>query len=103
MSHFSCHVLRTLRNMLVPAPASMANTRPAYSGQPLSENEEPVCLYSYSDQPQQTVALNPDLAAASLRHAPSRWAYSAETLAYLRNVAQEKGKTKGHAKGKQFL
>ena len=78
MSHFSLHVLRTLRNMLVPAPASMANARQAYSGQPLSEDEV---------MPPQTLALNVDLSAASRRHAPGRWAYSVETMAVLRNTA----------------
>ena len=93
MSHFSLHALRTLRNMLVPAPASMANARQAYSGQPLSEDEV---------MPQQTIASNIDLAAASRQHAPGRWAYSAETLS-MRNNYPTKGKTKGHSKGKQFL
>ena len=55
MSHFSLHALRTLRNMFVPALASMTNVRQAYSGQPLSEDEV---------MPHQTIALNADLAAA---------------------------------------
>ena len=94
MSHFSLNALRTLRNMLVPTPQSMTNDARAYSGQSLSDTEV---------MPQQTIALNVDLAAASRRHAPGRWAYSAETTAILRNNAPPKGKNKGHSKGKQFL
>ena len=47
--------------------------------------------------------MNADLAAAPRRHAPGRWAYSAETMTELRNNAPSKGKNKGHSKGKQFL
>lgn len=99
LSHLSVHALRILRNMIVPAPAAM--TDPATAVDPM---------------PSTPMAVSVDLSIVSRRHAPGRWAYSAETLAALNdattatNIAtgsKEKGKglakTKGHVKGNEFL
>ena len=70
--------------MLVPAPAAMTDAREAYRAQQPATADDPM--------PSTPTAVNVDLSMVSRRHAPGRWAYSAETLAALNDAATAKGK-----------
>ena len=127
MTHFSLHVLRNLRNLLVPTPPAMAaqgnfiaqslDLDLPYSGQPLSRDE---AMPQHAPRPQQTTPVATDLATISRQHAPSRWVYNTATEEWQNHAAKGKGKAynqrqlevlrdppkgrgKRPTKGKQFL
>jgi len=82
MAHFSLDVLRLLRNLLVPLPATMNANRNMAN----PDHDEPM--------PQRGTVPQQDLASISRTHAPGRWAYSQETLAALReNSPKGSGKS----------
>ena len=77
LSHLSLYERRTLRDMLVPAPAAM--TQPQQPDTTLDPGA--------SNMATTLMEVNTDLAAISRRHAPGRSAYSADTLAALNDAA----------------